>query len=115
MQANRLNLTKATKYAWFPITVRKQIGDVVQLVRTLPCHGRGRGFESRRPRHSFQRRNGSQNLYRDSTHIQCTTWKRTQGTGELSCAARFASKPSPIVVSLWFGGYSGLTMGSSTK
>src|SRR5580692_10185078 len=30
-------------------------GDVVQLVRTLPCHGRGRGFESRRPRHSFPR------------------------------------------------------------
>jgi hypothetical protein len=30
-------------------------GDVVQLVRTLPCHGRGREFESRRPRHSFQR------------------------------------------------------------
>ena len=29
------------------------MGDVVQLVRTLPCHGRGRGFESRRPRHSF--------------------------------------------------------------
>ena len=34
------------------------IGDVVQLVRTLPCHGRGRGFESRRPRHSFQRVTG---------------------------------------------------------
>ena len=32
-------------------------GDVVQLVRTLPCHGRGRGFESRRPRHSFQKVN----------------------------------------------------------
>jgi hypothetical protein len=29
-------------------------GDVVQLVRTLPCHGRGREFESRRPRHFFQ-------------------------------------------------------------
>jgi hypothetical protein len=28
-------------------------GDVVQLVRTLPCHGRGRGFESRRPRQFF--------------------------------------------------------------
>jgi hypothetical protein len=25
-------------------------GDVVQLVRMLPCHGRGRGFEPRRPR-----------------------------------------------------------------
>jgi hypothetical protein len=30
-----------------------QRGDVVQLVRTLPCHGRGREFESRRPRHFF--------------------------------------------------------------
>src|SRR5580704_13341217 len=28
----------------------RKTGDVVQLVRTLPCHGRGRGFESRRPR-----------------------------------------------------------------
>src|SRR3984893_8409168 len=37
-------------------------GDVVQLVRTLPCHGRGREFESRRPRHSsliFQEGHGS--------------------------------------------------------
>ena len=31
---------------------REKIGVVVQLVRTLPCHGRGRGFESRRPRQS---------------------------------------------------------------
>ena len=31
-------------------------GDVVQLVRTLPCHGRGRGFESRRPRHMLRER-----------------------------------------------------------
>ncbi len=30
---------------------RSRAGDVVQLVRTLPCHGRGREFESRRPRH----------------------------------------------------------------
>ena len=34
--------------------VDSTVGDVVQLVRTLPCHGRGREFESRRPRHSFQ-------------------------------------------------------------
>ena len=31
------------------------LGDVAQLVRALPCHGRGRGFEPRRPRHTFQR------------------------------------------------------------
>ena len=30
---------------------RKESGDVAQLVRALPCHGRGRGFEPRRPRH----------------------------------------------------------------
>ena len=30
------------------------VGDVVQLVRMLPCHGRGRGFEPRRPRHTKQ-------------------------------------------------------------
>ena len=28
------------------------LDEVGELVRTLPCHGRGRGFESRRPRHS---------------------------------------------------------------
>src|SRR5215471_6265 len=37
-----------------PLTRRTNSGVVVQLVRTLPCHGRGRGFESRRPRHFFQ-------------------------------------------------------------
>ena len=26
---------------------KKILGSVVQLVRMLPCHGRGRGFESR--------------------------------------------------------------------
>jgi hypothetical protein len=33
-------------------------GDVVQLVRTLPCHGRGREFESRRPRQFFPKQLG---------------------------------------------------------
>ena len=35
-------------------TAGRVSGDVAQLVRALPCHGRGRGFEPRRPRHSFQ-------------------------------------------------------------
>jgi hypothetical protein len=33
------------------VSRRKEAGDVAQLVRALPCHGRGRGFEPRRPRH----------------------------------------------------------------
>src|ERR1700678_2820004 len=36
------------------VSRRKESGDVAQLVRALPCHGRGRGFEPRRPRHTFQ-------------------------------------------------------------
>ena len=32
------------------VSRRKESGDVAQLVRALPCHGRGRGFEPRRPR-----------------------------------------------------------------
>ena len=32
------------------VSRRKERGDVAQLVRALPCHGRGRGFEPRRPR-----------------------------------------------------------------
>jgi hypothetical protein len=45
---------KRQKIKDLPLTGEKQSGDVVQLVRTLPCHGRGRGFESRRPRQFFQ-------------------------------------------------------------
>jgi hypothetical protein len=52
-QAKRLNVRKASKYG-ASNNGKKQSGDVVQLVRTLPCHGRGRGFESRRPRQFFQ-------------------------------------------------------------
>jgi hypothetical protein len=37
------------------VSRRKESGDVAQLVRALPCHGRGRGFEPRRPRHTKQR------------------------------------------------------------
>src|ERR1051325_7278535 len=34
-----------------PLTRTHARGGVAQLVRALPCHGRGRGFESRRSRH----------------------------------------------------------------
>src|SRR6476646_4869336 len=36
-----------------PITRSHARGGVAQLVRALPCHGRGRGFESRRSRHKI--------------------------------------------------------------
>jgi hypothetical protein len=72
-QANRLNLRK-------PLNTRvsgkgkKQRGDVVQLVRTLPCHGRGRGFESRRPRQFFSaactRRNGASERFSLALTVQ---------------------------------------------
>jgi hypothetical protein len=42
-----LESSRATR---FRVNVRLHRGDVVQLVRMLPCHGRGRGFEPRRPR-----------------------------------------------------------------
>ena len=42
----------------FSVSRRKESGDVAQLVRALPCHGRGRGFEPRRPRHTFQKTYG---------------------------------------------------------
>jgi hypothetical protein len=47
----RSNRTVPTICAQYRTTLS---GDVVQLVRTLPCHGRGREFESRRPRHIFK-------------------------------------------------------------
>ena len=49
------NLAKAMFARFYGKSLIFTVGDVVQLVRTLPCHGRGRGFESRRPRHSFSR------------------------------------------------------------
>ena len=41
-------------YRTFLKLLHDNLGDVAQLVRALPCHGRGRGFEPRRPRHTFQ-------------------------------------------------------------
>jgi hypothetical protein len=40
------------------VSLRERSGDVAQLVRALPCHGRGRGFEPRRPRHKPIRMRG---------------------------------------------------------
>jgi hypothetical protein len=42
-------------------------GGVAQLVRALPCHGRGYGFEPRRSRHSFLLPTESNRLHRAAT------------------------------------------------
>jgi hypothetical protein len=48
----KVDSTERQQILRLAVSRRKQKGDVVQLVRMLPCHGRGRGFEPRRPRHS---------------------------------------------------------------
>src|SRR5271170_4035846 len=51
--SDRLNSVIALEVSGISVetTPSEYLGDVVQLVRMLPCHGRGRGFEPRRPRH----------------------------------------------------------------
>ena len=48
--AGRASALQAEGHRFEPCSSH-QIGLVVQLVRTLPCHGRGRGFESHPDRH----------------------------------------------------------------
>ncbi len=47
-----ISLTDVPKYCIIYL-VAAQRGPVVQLVRTLACHARGRGFESLLDRHLF--------------------------------------------------------------
>ena len=86
----------------------RSFGDVVQLVRMLPCHGRGRGFEPRRPRHTFQKTYG--------TYGRCPKWidgyvdgKRARHQLQESTplpAAMRAWRTPPITRSLWRTGLS---------
>ncbi len=57
-EQNSESCERSEFYVTYNHVVEKQSGDVVQLVRTLPCHGRGRGFEPRRPRHKTQETKG---------------------------------------------------------
>ena len=43
------------RYLVTPNDVRRHRLISISYISLLPCHGRGRGFESRRPRHSFQK------------------------------------------------------------
>src|SRR6476619_8166798 len=52
-----------------PITRSHARGGVAQLVRALPCHGRGRGFESRRSR-----------FWRPPPNARATTMKKATRT-----------------------------------
>jgi hypothetical protein len=51
-------LRNACFYVTYIQSVGNTLGDVAQLVRALPCHGRGRGFEPRRPRHKPKKSKG---------------------------------------------------------
>ena len=73
-----------------------EAGDVVQLVRTLPCHGRGRGFESRRPRHSFLNNLPEVFHFRvgtkrhKSVQAELTSPALSRNKGAITASARFA-------------------------
>ena len=49
-------------------------GSVVQLVRMLPCHGRGRGFESRPLRNQQKKRLVNQKFARRFCLLRYTLW-----------------------------------------
>ena len=44
-------ITDAVRYHFVPNDVRRHRLISTSYIPLLPCHGRGRGFESRRPRH----------------------------------------------------------------
>src|ERR1700693_2655179 len=46
-------ITGAVRYHFVPNDVRRHRLISISYMSLLPRHGRGRGFESRRPRHSF--------------------------------------------------------------
>ena len=81
----RFVATARTRCAgWRIHRVASSCGDVAQLVRALPCHGRGRGFEPRRPRHTFQ--------------MSCSELAElNRGAKELQNCAAFAPRFSPSI------------------
>src|ERR1700676_654833 len=80
-------------------------GDVVQLVRTLPCHGQSREFESRRPRHFFSMTCQKSSVFPwaqkgtkwvhsmrvrlDRAHVSCV-FPGNKSATTASCALRFS-------------------------
>ena len=71
-------------------------GDVVQLVRTLPCHGRGRGFESRRPRHFFQ--------------VLAANWQFRSWSNLLQLGLAFPFRGTNSTTLLWACRFSGILL-----
>jgi len=51
---NKGTIRTATRHPLTPNNVRRHRLISISYISLLPCHGRGRGFESRRPRHSFE-------------------------------------------------------------
>jgi hypothetical protein len=60
----------AVRYHFVPNDVRRHRLISISYISLLPCHGRGRGFESRRPRQFFQALAGNWQLASWSNLVQ---------------------------------------------
>jgi hypothetical protein len=91
-------------------------GDVAQLVRALPCHGRGCEFEPRRPRQLSKKITGSNPVARASeTKSSAAREMKANPKGQTSSPAQdkfsllaikrrrsYLDRPSMLVVLYWF-------------
>src|SRR5688572_12227091 len=74
-------------------------GGVAQLVRALPCHGRGYGFEPRRSRH-FSMQNSGDFDSEFERRLQINKEARKEGGGGLGDVAPGPESLGPLAVEM---------------